>query len=408
MNFKSKNISKRKFFHKIELNTNGQAVIGALLIFALSVAFLLSSLPIGKEIAVAEEISVGGKACYLVDSTTGTVMYSKNCDKRLPIASMVKIMTSLIAFEAVDRGELSLDEMIVVSQESASMGGSQVFLDAGKSYKVGELLKSIIVASANDSCVAIAERLSGSVAGFVKEMNIRAKELGMDNTNFVNCTGLPAPESYSSAKDVSIMFRELIKHPVYFDYAGVWLEDFVHPDGRTTCMTNTNKLVKFYEGCDGGKTGFTNEAKFCLSATAERNGLRIVAVVIGADSSKDRFGAVSNLFGYAFSNYSSKVIQSKDDLIDNSIRVVGGKEKSISIGLKEDVKALTKKGDDGEYKVHYQLPERVKAPLKVGDVVGKALLTRDGEVVGEYNVVCKQDIEKGNFLDLLKSLCSNW
>lgn len=408
MNFKSKQISKRKLFYKVELNINGQAIIGALLVFALAVAFLLSSLPIGKEIASAEEFGVGGKACYLVDSTTGTEIYAKNSDKRLPIASMVKIMTTLLALEAVDKGQLSLDEMISVSEESASMGGSQVFLDAGESYKASELIKSIVVASANDSCVAIAERLSGSVGGFVKDMNRRAKELGMANTNFVNCTGLPAPESYSSAKDVSIMFRELIKHPVYFDFAGVWLEDFVHPDGRTTCMTNTNKLVKFYEGCDGGKTGFTSEAKFCLSATAERNGLRVVAVVIGADSSKDRFGAVSNLFGYAFSNYESKVIQSKDDLIDNSIRVVGGKEKEISIGAKEDLKALVKKGDDDEYKVHYQLPERVKAPLKAGDVVGKALLTRNGEVVGEYDVVSKQDVEKGNFFDLLKRICSNW
>ena len=408
MNFTEKKISKSNIFHKRMININGQAVIGALLIFALSITMLLTSLPEGKNVASAEEISVNCKACYLVDTATGTEMYSKDCDKRLPIASMVKIMTSLIAFEAVERGELSLDEMITVSEESASMGGSQVFLDAGKSYKASELLKSIVVASANDSCVAIAERLSGSVDGFVKDMNKKARELGMVNTNFVNCTGLPAPENYSSARDVSIMFRELIKHPVYFDFAGVWLEDFLHPDGRTTSMTNTNKLVKFYEGCDGGKTGFTSEAKFCLSATAQRNGLRVVAVVIGADSSKERFGAVSNLFGYAFSNYSAKVIHSKDDIIDNSIRVVGGKEKKITIGLKDDLTALVKRGDDGEYQVHYQVPEKVKAPVKVGDSVGKAILTRNGEVVGEYDVVSKVDIEKGNFFDLLKGICSNW
>lgn len=404
-----KNINfKNNYFNKIQQSFNVKSLLSIVLVLALFFAFFSATLPLGKEMAVADEINISGKACYLVDSGTGIEMYQKNADTRLPIASMVKIMTSLIAFEAVEKGELSLDEMVVVSEESASMGGSQVFLDAGKSYKASELLKSIVVASANDSCVAIAERLAGSVDGFVKDMNKRAKELGMTNTNFVNCTGLPAPENYSSAKDVSIMFRELIKHPVYFDFAGVWLEDFVHPDGRTTSMTNTNKLVRFYEGCDGGKTGFTSEAKFCLSATAERNGLRVVAVVIGADSSKDRFGAVSNLFGYAFSNYTAKTIQSKDDCIDNSIRVVRGKTKTINIATECDVKALVKKGDDGEYQMHYQLPEKVKAPIKVGDEIGKAYLTRNGEVVGEYAVVSKDDIEKGNLFDLLKNICGSW
>ena len=383
-------------------------IVGFAVIFLFSLTILSILLPIGKKVAFADEIKVNGKAVYLVDSATGTEMYSSRSDDRLPIASMVKIMTTLLALESVDRGELSLDEMVPVSDVAASMGGSQVFLDSGKEYKAGELIKSIIVASANDSCVAVAERLSGSVEGFVKDMNERAKALGMNNTNFVNCTGLPAPESYSSAKDVSIMFRELIKHPKYFEYAGIWLEDFVHPDGRTTSMTNTNKLVRFYNGCDGGKTGFTSEAKFCLSATAERNGLRVVAVVIGADSSKERFASVSNLFGYAFSNYSAKVIQSKDDCIENSIRVLGGREKGISVAVKEDFKALVKKGDDGEYKVHFNLPATVKAPIVRGGEVGKAYLTRNGEVIGECPVVSVVDVEKARYSDTLKHICDEW
>ena len=383
-------------------------IVGFAVIFLFSLTILSTLLPLGKNVAFADEIKVNGKAVYLVDSATGTEMYSSRSDDRLPIASMVKIMTTLLALESVDRGELSLDEMVLVSDVAASMGGSQVFLDSGKEYKAGELIKSIIVASANDSCVAMAERLSGSVAGFVKDMNERAKALGMNNTNFVNCTGLPAPESYSSAKDVSIMFRELIKHPKYFEYAGIWLEDFVHPDGRTTTMTNTNKLVRFYNGCDGGKTGFTSEAKFCLSATAERNGLRVVAVVIGADSSKERFASVSNLFGYAFSNYSAKVIQSKDDCIENSIRVLGGREKGISVAVKEDFKALVKKGDDGEYKVHFNLPATVKAPIVRGGEVGKAYLTRNGEVIGECPVVSVVDVEKARYSDTLKHICDEW
>ena len=383
-------------------------IVGFAVIFLFSLTILSTLLPSGKNVAFADEIKVNGKAVYLVDSATGTEMYSSRSDDRLPIASMVKIMTTLLALESVDRGELSLDEMVTVSDVAASMGGSQVFLDSGKEYKAGELIKSIIVASANDSCVAMAERLSGSVEGFVKDMNERAKALGMNNTNFVNCTGLPAPESYSSAKDVSIMFRELIKHPKYFEYAGIWLEDFVHPDGRTTSMTNTNKLVRFYNGCDGGKTGFTSEAKFCLSATAERNGLRVVAVVIGADSSKERFASVSNLFGYAFSNYSAKVIQSKDDCIENSIRVLGGREKGISVAVKEDFKALVKKGDDGEYKVHFNLPATVKAPIVRGGEIGKAYLTRNGEVIGECPVVSVVDVENARYSDTLKHICDEW
>ena len=383
-------------------------IVGFAVIFLFSLTILSTLLPLGKNVAFADEIKVNGKAVYLVDSATGTEMYSSRSDDRLPIASMVKIMTTLLALESVDRGDLSLDEMVPVSDVAASMGGSQVFLDSGKEYKAGELIKSIIVASANDSCVAMAERLSGSVEGFVKDMNERAKALGMNNTNFVNCTGLPAPESYSSAKDVSIMFRELIKYPKYFEYAGIWLEDFVHPDGRTTSMTNTNKLVRFYNGCDGGKTGFTSEAKFCLSATAERNGLRVVAVVIGADSSKERFASVSNLFGYAFSNYSAKVIQSKDDCIENSIRVLGGREKGISVAVKEDFKALVKKGDDGEYKVHFNLPATVKAPIVRGGEVGKAYLTRNGEVIGECPVVSVVDVEKARYSDTLKHICDEW
>ena len=383
-------------------------IVGFAVIFLFSLTILSTLLPLGKNVAFANEIKVNGKAVYLVDSATGTEMYSSRSDDRLPIASMVKIMTTLLALESVDRGELSLDEMVLVSDVAASMGGSQVFLDSGKEYKAGELIKSIIVASANDSCVAMAERLSGSVEGFVKDMNERAKALGMNNTNFVNCTGLPAPESYSSAKDVSIMFRELIKHPKYFEYAGIWLEDFVHPDGRTTSMTNTNKLVRFYNGCDGGKTGFTSEAKFCLSATAERNGLRVVAVVIGADSSKERFASVSNLFGYAFSNYSAKVIQSKDDCIENSIRVLGGREKGISVAVKEDFKALVKKGDDGEYKVHFNLPATVKAPIVRGGEIGKAYLTRNGEVIAECPVVSVVDVEKARYSDTLKHICDEW
>ena len=394
------NFHNKQFFAKTALIS--------VLVFALIILFTVTNLPVGKDVAYATELHTGCKAVYLVDADSGIEMYCHRSDDRLPIASMVKIMTTLLALEAVERGDLDLSEMVSVSDFASGMGGSQVFLDSGKEYKASELIKSIVVASANDSCVAIAERLEGSVEGFVGKMNARAKELGMNNTNFVNCTGLPAPESYSSAKDVAIMFKNLIKHPVYFEYAGVWLEDFQHPDGRTTSMTNTNKLIRHYNGCDGGKTGFTSEAKFCLSATAERNGLRVIAVVVGADSSKSRFGAVSKMFNYAFASYSSKVIKAKDENVENSIRVLHGKDKGVSIGFENDVRALVKAGSEDEYALKYDLPSALKAPVKRGGEVGKAYLTRNGEVIAEYPVVALNDVDKANYGDLIKRICKNW
>lgn len=358
-------------------------------------------------VAFADEIAINAKSAYLTDSNLSSVMFAKNENERFPIASMVKIMTSLLTFEAIDRGELDYSDMILVSDYAESMGGSQVFLDAGKEYKVEELLKSVIVASANDSCVALAERIGGSVEGFVSAMNERARELGMDNTNFVNCTGLPAPDGYSSAKDVATMFSKLISHEKYFDFAGIWLEDFAHPDGRTTVMTNTNKLIRNYRGCDGGKTGFTSEAKFCLSATAERNGLRTIAVVIGADGSKERFATVSKMFDYSFANFENRTLVSKDNL-DMSVKVAGGKDKSVAVRTNENICALVKKGNQDNYEVRYDLKDSVKAPVKQGDIVGKAYLTRNGEIVATYDVVSAGDVARANIFDIIKRITEKW
>lgn len=215
------------------------------------------------------------KAIYVCDAESGQVVESYQEEERLPIASMCKVMTLLLGFEAIERGDLTLDEQITVSRHAAGMGGSQVFLQENLSYPTSELLKSIAVCSANDSCVAIAERIAGTESAFIDAMNQRAKELGAGNTLFANCTGLPLEPQYSCAKDVSLMFRELLKHKQYFEYSKIWLEDFSHPDGRITSMTNTNKLIRQLDGCDGGKTGFTNQAGFCLAATGEKERYQI-------------------------------------------------------------------------------------------------------------------------------------
>lgn len=393
------------------MNKLKSSIMSIFVVAAFVIATLIATFASTADMFVAEaatDFRSIGKAAYLIDYGTGSVIYARNENDRLPIASMMKIMTVLLTFEAVERGEASLDDDVAVSENASSMGGSQVFLDANTTHKLGDLLRTVIVASANDSCVAIAEHLECSVEGFVAKMNARAKELGMNNTSFKNCTGLPAAEAYSSARDVSVMFSKLMKYPVYFEYAKVWLEDYAHPDGRKTTITNTNKLVKFYNGCDGGKTGYTSEAKFCLSATAMRNGMRVIAVVIGADSSKVRNSAVSAMFDYAFANYSNQILLKAGENMENNLEVTGGKSNRIALTVDRDLTQFISKQDSGKYEVKVELPGSVKAPVKAGDAVGKAYLVKDGVVVNEVTVVANETVERMSLFDAIGIIGKNW
>ena len=391
---------------KFKFQIQNMAICALVLICAF--AFVFACVQNDERVCdAATDFKSVGKSAYMVDYATGTVLYSRNENERLPIASMVKIMTSLLTFESVDSGKIGLDDDVVVSQNAASMGGSQVFLDANTTHKVGDLLKTVIVASANDSCVALAEHISGSVEAFVARMNERAAELGMENTAFKNCTGLPAAESFSSAKDVSIMFSQLVQHPKYFDYSQVWLEDYKHPDGRATTITNTNKLVKFYQGCDGGKTGFTSEAKFCLCATAKRNDMRVISVIIGADSSKVRNAAISASFDYAFANFSNKVMLKGGEKLDFEANVTSGKQSSVSIAAERDLTRFVGLDDKSKYDVRYEISD-VKAPLKAGDKVGVARLLKDGVEIDSVNVVSLEDVQSRNLFDAILDIARNW
>lgn len=394
--------------NKISLCT---IIISALIVVCIFATAIFMSIGSGINDGVASagtDFQSVGKASYLVDTSTGTVIYSRNEKERLPIASMVKIMTTLLTLEAVDRGDITLDDDIQVSETAASMGGSQVFLDANTTHKAGELLKTVIVASANDSCVALAEHIAGSVSSFVDRMNTRAKELGMQNTAFKNCTGLPAAESFSSAEDVAIMFSKLIEHETYFEYAHIWLEDYKHPDGRTTTITNTNKLVRFYNGCDGGKTGFTSEAKFCLSATAKRDDMRVIAVIIGADSSKTRNAGISAMFDYAFANYSNKILLKAGENLQTMLNVSGGRKDKIAITVQNDVSQFMSKQDSGAYELKYELPSFVKAPVKQGDVVGAVYLTKDGVIVSKTNIIANESVERMTLFDAIIEIGKHW
>lgn len=353
-------------------------------------------------------ITENAKSAYLIDYDSGTVIYAKNENEKLPIASMTKIMTTLLVIEEVEKGAINYDTVVTVSQNAAGMGGSQVFLDANSRHTVDSLLKTVIVASANDSAVALAEAVAGSESGFVNKMNSRAKQLAMNNTNFTNCTGLPAVNAYSSAKDVSIMLKELIKFDKYFEYSKIWLEDYVHPDGRTTTITNTNKLVRFYNGCDAGKTGYTSEALFCLSASAKREDMRIICTVIGEQNGKTRFADVGKMFNYAFANYENKILINKGEGIDQTVEVLKGKNNVAVLTPAENVCVFGKKGGNNDVELVFNIPNNVKAPMRAGEKVGEVSIVQNGVVVKTVDIVAAENIDKANFFDGIKRICENW
>ena len=343
---------------------------------------------------------------YLTEYYTGEVLYQHNAQEKHEIASMVKIMTANLIFEAIDAGKLSYDEMITISPESASMGGSQMFLDSGAQYSVNDLLKGIIVVSANDASYAMAERIAGSVESFVALMNERAGQLGMTNTKFANCTGLPCEsEQYSCAKDVNVMTRQLMTHDKYFEYASIWMEDYEHPSGRITQFVNTNKLLKQYSGCIGGKTGYTDRAGHCLSACAERNGMKVVATIVGGTDSKSRFSQVRAMFDYSFANYVNKIYYKKGDVV-GSINVMKSPISSIEVAIATNVTKFSKLGEGGE-EIQLTLPEFVVAPICKGDVIGQATYTLNGKECSA-DLIAMQDARKSTFLDIIKGIAKDW
>ncbi len=368
---------------------------------------LIAAKPTAMAVRADEALAPICKSAYLCDYESGTQIYSKNETERLPIASMCKIMTLLLSFEAVDSGALDYGEMITVSENASGMGGSQVFLGTNLSYRADELMKTVAVCSANDSCVALAERIGGSESAFIERMNERAKELGAENTLFANCTGLPKEPQYSCAKDVSVMLRELLKHQKYYEFSRVWLEDFSHPDGRTTQITNTNKLIRFYDGCDGGKTGFTNEAGFCLAATAKRGDMRIVSVMIGAENSKQRFADTTAMLNYSFNQYETKRVLEAGEL-DVTARISGSRVKTLPVIAENPLSVFRKKGTEDNYQVEYILDGEIKAPVKSGDEIGTAVLYVDGTEVRKTRLLAGADADRYSWWDAVREGAEHW
>ncbi|EAR65304.1 DacF [Bacillus sp. NRRL B-14911] len=356
--------------------------------------------------ALAEESGVklvdNVKSAILIERDTGAVLYEQNSNEQLPPASMTKIMTMLLIMEAIDKGKLSMDEKIRASEYAASMGGSQIFLEPGEEMTTEQMLKGIAIGSGNDASVAMAERLAGSEEEFVKLMNKKAKDLGLKDTIFKNATGLPVTEHYSTAHDMALMAKELLKYEGITKFTGTY-EAYLREDtDKKFWLVNTNRLVRFYPGVDGLKTGFTNEAKYCLTATAEKNGMRVIAVVFGAPTSKERNAQVTKMLDYAFSQYETHPMYKRNEAL-GSAKVSKGEIKQVEALTSEPISLLTKKGEDTKaVKKTVVLKKDLKAPIAKGDQIGTLKVEKDGKTIVESPLVAKSEVKEAGWWTLYK------
>lgn len=373
-------------------------------------AFALLVIGVGNvavPVSATNDVDLTSKSAILMEYDSGEILFSKDETKHLPVASMVKMMTILLSLEELEAGNVTLDTMITTTENASSMGGSQVFIDPYVEYSFEDLLKSVIMASANDASVALAEYFNGNEKAFTNRMNKRAKELGMVDTHYSNCTGLPAPEQYSSAKDTAILLKEILKHEIYHNYSTIWMDKLVHPSGRETELVNTNRLIRYYQGCDGGKTGSTNEAGCCLGASAKRGDMRLISVIVGAENSKTRFNESATLFNYGFSNFESEKLVDSDVAI-SQIPVVKGKTENVDIFAQESFAAVVKKGDKSGYETSIELQNSVKAPTHKGDVVGTVTVTKNGNVVKKISLVVKEEIKHLSWFETTHKVLEKW
>lgn len=333
---------------------------------------------------------VNARAALLMEKSTGQVLYEANAHAPLELASVTKVMTMLLIMEALDAGTITKETMVPVSATAAGMGGSQVYMEEGEEFSVHDMLKAIAVASGNDACVAMAEYLAGSESAFVEKMNARAAELGMEDTVFCNCTGLPAEGHHSSAYDIALMSRELIlHHPDIRTYTTIWMDTLRDGDFQ---LANTNKLVRYYEGATGLKTGSTDAALYCLSATAEKEGMELIAVILGAPTSNDRFEGAKALLNYGFATYALVPVAPSEPL--TPVPVTLGTAASVQPGLAQERQLLLPKGEAGKVTTTVDLPSALSAPVEAGQELGHLTVLVDGQAVEEIPLVAQEAVGK--------------
>lgn len=350
-----------------------------------------------------DSLNLDSSSAILIDEASGKVLYEKNSQEKLPMASMTKIMSMLLIMENINNGSINYNDKVLISKNASGMGGSQVFLQEGEEYKVEDLLKCIAVSSANDAVVAMAEKVSGSVDAFVELMNKKAQELGLTNTHFANPHGLDNENHYSSAKDMARLAQELLKYKDILRFTSIYEDYLTKPDGSQVWLVNTNRLVRFYDGVDGLKTGYTTEAGYCLTATAKKNDMRLISVVINASSSDTRSKDTATLLTYGFNSFKNSVIYSKDKEL-GFVQVLNGKIDKVKVYLKEDATELigvTEKMKEYSFNIKV---DKIKAPLNKDTVIGKAeMIDNEGNIVREEDVIIKEDILKANFWNYFKN-----
>lgn len=344
-----------------------------------------------------KEIETTADAALLMAADTGEILYSKNPDKKLPMASVTKLMTLLLAVEAVEQGKVKLDEKVVASENAWSMGGSQIYLEPGEEFSFNELLIAVAVGSANDASVALAEHIDGSVESFVASMNERARKIGCANTNFVNDTGLPAEGHYTSAMDLALILKECIRHPLFMKVSGIYEHDLRGGDFK---LWNTNKLLKWYRGVDAGKTGWTNEAKYCLASTCERDKLRLIAVVLCTPEPKSHFRESIKLYNFGYARYRAVCLEDREQVV-KTVKVDKGTVEDLGLVTRDKVVVVVKKGDDKGYQGRIEAPESIPAPIAKGQEVGQYVVTKNDVEVMRAPLVAGADVSRRSFTQQL-------
>lgn len=356
-------------------------------------------------------MALEAKSVILMEPSTGKILFEQNPDEKLPIASVTKVMTMLLIYEALEEGKISMTDTVTVSEYAAGMGGSQIFLEPMEQQSVEDLVKSIVIASANDAAVAMGEFIGGSVESFVNDMNEKAKELGMENTVFKNPCGLDVEGQYSSARDVALMTRELItNYPDVFKYSTVWQDSIVHKTRRGEeefGLTNTNKLIKWYDGATGLKTGSTSKALYCLSGTAEKNGLQLISVILAAPTPKDRFQETMKMFDYGFANYAVVESDAAGTIVGEA-EVEKGKAETVEGEIKDVVTTVIKKGASQELAKEVMMKESVHAPIVKGEVIGEVIYSYENKEIGRSDILATEDVEEASLVDTLESLKDIW
>lgn len=371
---------------------------------ALIIAIIFTAIPVfSVDVNAVTEETITAPSAVLMETSSGKILFEKNPHEQRPCASITKVMTMLLVCEAIDNGKLSLDDTITASAHAASMGGSDIWLEEGETMSADDMIKATVVASANDAAVALAEHLCGSEEVFVEKMNEKASQLGMKDTVFKNCNGLDEDGHITSAYDVAVMSRELMKHEMIFDYTSIWLDNL--RDGKTQ-IVNTNKLLKTYNGITGLKTGTTNDAGCCMSASATRGDMSLVAVVLGCNSGKERFSDAAALLDYGFANFSVTQLKAPEDL-PKTIKVENGMQGNIGIGCDVNASIVLDKNSSSKIVSKIDLPESIEAPVVSGQKLGSVTYSLDGNAVKSFEITALQDAEKISFASVFSVLLNS-